>query len=49
MLSTLTGQSIGAKWKPIRTTTGTNRKKDPNETSEKVSSFFFNSVCEPQR
>jgi hypothetical protein len=30
MISKLTGENIGVKWKPIRTTDGVNRKKDPN-------------------
>jgi hypothetical protein len=30
MMSKISGEKIGVKWKPIRTTDGTNRKKDPN-------------------
>ncbi len=36
LLSNLTGESIGAKWKPIRTTDGFNRKKEPNDPSQIV-------------
>ncbi len=30
MVSSLVGENIGAKWKPIRTTDGSNRNKEPN-------------------
>jgi hypothetical protein len=30
MMSKISGEKIGVKWKPIRTMDGTNRKKDPN-------------------
>jgi hypothetical protein len=30
----LTGYFIGVKWKPIRTTSATNRRKDPQDNSE---------------
>ncbi len=32
IMTKLTGETIGVKWKPIRTTDGVHRKKDPNST-----------------
>jgi hypothetical protein len=32
MISSLTGEKIGAKWKPIRTTDGSNKSKDNNSS-----------------
>jgi hypothetical protein len=34
MISTLTGEKIGVKWKPIRTTDGSIRAKDKDKTNE---------------
>jgi hypothetical protein len=39
LYSQLTGYCIGVKWKPIRTTSMTNRKKDPQDNSEKVNAL----------
>jgi len=36
LLTTSTNENIGVKWKPIRTTNGPNRKKDPADSSERV-------------
>jgi hypothetical protein len=36
LLSNLIGESIGAKWKPIRTTDGFNRKKETSDPSQIV-------------
>ena len=36
LLSSITNENIGIKWKPIHTTNGSNRKKDPSHTSEKI-------------
>jgi hypothetical protein len=32
IMTKFTGETIGVKWKPIHTTDGVNRKKDPNST-----------------
>jgi hypothetical protein len=37
--SQFTGYCIGVNWKPIRTSSVTNRKKDPQDTSEKVNAL----------
>jgi len=39
LLSTLSGYNLGVKWKPIRTTTGLNRKKDPQDLSETINAL----------
>jgi hypothetical protein len=36
MLSQLSGETIGAKWKAIRTTTGSNHSKDKDDSSSRV-------------
>jgi hypothetical protein len=36
LFSRFIGESIGVKWKPIRTTTGPNRKKNPQDSSGKI-------------
>jgi hypothetical protein len=36
LFSRFTGESLGVKWKPIKTTTGPNRKKDPQDSSGKI-------------
>ncbi len=36
MPTSLTGENIGVKWKPVWTTSGVNRKKDPYNTSEHI-------------
>lgn len=36
LLSALTGDNLGVKWKPVRTSSGPNRKKDPEDSSEKI-------------
>jgi len=36
LLTSLTGDNLGVKWKPIRTTTGPNRKKASKDNSEKI-------------
>jgi hypothetical protein len=44
MLSKLTGEMIGVKWKPIHTTDGSNRKKDPN--SNRVYALHLESAAD---
>jgi hypothetical protein len=41
LFSRLTGENSGVKWKPIRTTTGPNRRKDPQDTSDKVNALHI--------
>jgi DNA-binding transcriptional regulator GbsR (MarR family) len=46
MISYLTGELIGAKWKPIRTTDGYNRKKDPVDPTELVRAIHLESAVD---
>ncbi len=46
MISHLTGEVIGAKWKPICTTEGFNRKKDPVEPSDIVWAIHLESAAD---
>jgi hypothetical protein len=39
LLTTLSGYNLGVKWKPIRMTKGLNRKKDPQDLSEKINAL----------
>jgi hypothetical protein len=41
LFSRLTGENLGVKWKPIRTTTGPNHRKDPQDTSNKVNALHI--------
>ncbi len=41
LLTHLTGESLGVKWKPIRTTAGPNRKKTTEDTSEKIQALHI--------
>jgi len=41
LFSRLTGENFGVKWKLVRTTTGPNRRKDPQDTADKVNALHI--------
>jgi hypothetical protein len=47
LLSTKTGENIGVKWKPIRTSMRSNKKKDADDSSERI--FALHLECATER
>jgi hypothetical protein len=46
MVSSLTGEKIGAKWKAVRTTDGSNRNKEKDNTTPRVFAIHLECVAE---
>jgi hypothetical protein len=49
MFSSLSGENIGVKWRPIRTTDGSNRKKDSLDDSERVYALHLEAASDRAR
>jgi len=49
MFSSLSGENIGVKWRPIRTTDGNNRKKDSLDDSERVYALHLEAASDRAR
>ncbi len=47
--SSLSGENIGVKWRPIRTTDGSNRKKDSLDDSERVYALHLEAASDRAR
>jgi hypothetical protein len=49
MFSSLSGENLGVKWRPIRTTDGNNRKKDSLDDSERVYALHLEAASDRAR